>query len=47
MREPALDESAMRMALETLDSRHSGYVEFDEFVDWWVGLCTPDRVKET
>lgn len=31
-----LDESELTAAMKLLDKRGSGYVEFDEFVDWWV-----------
>ena len=47
MGEPVMDESSLKLALKTLDSRCSGYVEYDEFVDWWVGLCVPGRIEAT
>lgn len=31
-----LDESELTAAMKLLDKRGSGYIEFDEFVDWWV-----------
>lgn len=31
-----LNESELTAAMKLLDKRGSGYVEFDEFVDWWV-----------
>ena len=31
-----LDDNELTAAMKLLDKRGSGYVEFDEFVDWWV-----------
>jgi len=36
-----LDESELTAAMKLLDKRGSGYVEFDEFVDWWVNEVEP------
>ena len=36
-----LDENELTAAMKLLDKRGSGYVEFDEFVDWWVNkVCS-------
>ena len=38
----SLDEAELTAAMKLLDKRGSGYIEFDEFVDWWVNqVCTP------
>lgn len=38
----SLDEAELTAAMKLLDKRGSGYIEFDEFVDWWVNqVCNP------
>lgn len=32
----SLSEDELTAAMKLLDKRGSGYIEFDEFVDWWV-----------
>ena len=32
----SLNEDELTAAMKLLDKRGSGYIEFDEFVDWWV-----------
>lgn len=37
----SLNENELTAAMKLLDKRGSGYIEFDEFVDWWVNkVCT-------
>ena len=37
-----LDDAELTAAMKLLDKRGSGYIEFDEFVDWWVNkVCRP------
>ncbi|DBB06897.1 TPA: hypothetical protein ACH3X3_009554 [Trebouxia sp. C0006] len=36
-----LDDNELTAAMKLLDKRGSGYVEFDEFVDWWVNKIEP------
>lgn len=38
-----LDDSEVKAALKLLDKRKSGYIEFDEFVDWWVNKVSPEN----
>lgn len=37
----SLNEDELTAAMKLLDKRGSGYVEFDEFVDWWVNKVEP------
>jgi Ca2+-binding EF-hand superfamily protein len=37
----ALSDEESKKAVELLDKRKSGYVEFDEFASWWVSKGSP------
>ena len=40
-----LDDNELTAAMKLLDKRGSGYVEFDEFVDWWVNKVSSSTVS--
>ena len=41
-----LDENELSAAMKLLDKRGSGYIEFDEFVDWWVNKVCSKQLSQ-
>lgn len=42
-----LSEEEIKVAMDLLDKRGSGYIEFDEFADWWVNSLGTAKIESS